>query len=209
VLHAWTQTVVHHSHVHCLVPGGGLSHDGQRWIGSRQRFLLPVKVLLRPFRGKFLALLQEAAGRGELRFAGTTADLGDPAARAAFLRAMHRKEWVVYAKPPFGSPELVLKYLARYTHRVAISNSRIVSVAGDDVTFHYRDRKHGNIRRTMTLPGVEFLRRFLLDDRRTRCSTTIGTSRSSRASGMGRCPRGVRPAMLGKEGREVVSWGAG
>jgi hypothetical protein len=162
VLHTWTQTLLHHPHVHCVVPGGGLSHDGERWIPSRRRFFLPVKVLSRLFRGKFLALLKESAERGELRFAGATADLAGADARAAFLHDMHRKEWVVYAKPPFGSPEQVLKYLARYTHRVAISNGRIVGIEEDGVTFHYQDRKHGNIQRTMTLSGVEFLRRFLL-----------------------------------------------
>jgi len=162
VLHTWTQTLLHHPHVHCVVPGGGLAHDGEQWIPSRQRFFLPVKVVSRLFRGKFLALLKEAAERGQLRFAGATAELAGADARAVFLRDMHRKEWVVYAKPPFGSPELVLKYLARYTHRVAISNARIAGVEEAGVTFRYRDRKHGNIERTMTLSGVEFLRRFLL-----------------------------------------------
>lgn len=162
VLHTWTQTLLHHPHVHCVVPGGGLSPDGQRWVPTRQRFLLPVQVLSRLFRGKFLALLKEAADRGDLRFAGPTAELADPESRALFLRDMRRNEWIVYAKPPFGSPEQVLKYLARYTHRVAISNRRIAAVDDDAVTFRHRDRKQGNVERTMTLSGVEFLRRFLL-----------------------------------------------
>jgi hypothetical protein len=162
VLHSWSQTLEHHPHLHCVVPGGGLSPDGTRWVACREDFFLPVKVLSSLFRGKFLALLDEAARRGELRFGGSTAAYADPKAWAAFLGRMRRKPWVVYAKPPFGSPEQVLKYLARYTHRVAISNQRLVSVTDDHVTFRYRDRKRGNAMRTMTLGGVEFLRRFLL-----------------------------------------------
>jgi hypothetical protein len=144
------------------VPGGGLSPDGSRWIPCRENFFLPVKVLSRLFRGKFLALLDEAAHKGELRFVGSTAALAEPAAWAAFLTEMRREAWVVYAKPPFGSPEQALKYLARYTHRVAISNRRIVSVTDQHVSFRYRDRRRGDVMRTMTLDGVEFLRRFLL-----------------------------------------------
>lgn len=162
ILHTWTQTLLYHPHVHCVVPGGGLSLDGARWIGCRDNFFLPVKVLSPVFRGKFLALLDAAAGRGSLRFSGSTASLADPRAWTAFVRQMRRKEWVVYAKPPFGSPARVLKYLARYTHRVAISNSRIVSLTNEHVTFRYRDRARGNEMRTMKLSGVEFLRRFLL-----------------------------------------------
>lgn len=162
VLHTWTQTLEHHPHVHCVVPGGGLSPDGTRWIPCRERFFLSVKVLSRLFRGKFLARLAQAAERGELRFAGSTAALANAGDWANFLRQMRRKDWVVYAKPPFGSPAQVLKYLARYTHRVAISNARILAADGGRVTFRYRDRAPGNARRTMTLPGVEFLRRFLL-----------------------------------------------
>lgn len=162
ILHTWTQTLLHHPHLHCVVPGGGLSPDGSRWVACRENFFLPVKVLSSLFRGKFLALLDGAARRGELRFGGSTAALADPKVWAAFLGQMRRKAWVVYAKPPFGSPEQVLKYLARYTHRVAISDQRIVSVTDSHVTFRYRDRKHGNAMRTMTLGGVELLRRFLL-----------------------------------------------
>jgi hypothetical protein len=162
VLHTWTQTLLHHPHIHCVVPGGGLSPDRRRWIGCRDNFFLPVKVLSRLFRGKFLALLDAAAKRGALRFAGSTAALADSRAWTSLLRQMHRKNWVVYAKPPFGSPEQVLKYLARYTHRVAISNRRIASLTNEHVTFRYRDRSHGNATREMNLDGVEFLRRFLL-----------------------------------------------
>jgi hypothetical protein len=162
ILHTWTQTLLHHPHIHCVVPGGGLSPDRTRWIGCRDNFFLPVKVLSRLFRGKFLALLDVAAKRGALRFAGSTASLADPRAWTSLLRQMHRKDWVVYAKPPFGSPERVLKYLARYTHRVAISNRRIASLTDEHVTFRYHDRAHGNAIREMKLDGVEFLRRFLL-----------------------------------------------
>jgi hypothetical protein len=144
------------------VPGGGLSPDGTRWIGCRQTFFLPIRVLSRVFRGKFLELLDAAAKQGTLRFRDSAASLADPHAWRAFVRQMRAKEWVVYAKPPFGSPTQVLKYLARYTHRVAISDRRIVSLTDDEVTFRYRDRTHRNEIRTMKLRGVEFLRRFLL-----------------------------------------------
>jgi len=162
ILHTWTQTLLFHPHLHCLVPGGGLTPDGSHWVGCRDTFFLPIRVLSRIFRGKFLALLDQAARRGEIRFAGSLAPLASLDAWAAFLRPLRRIEWVVYAKPPFGSPGRVLKYLARYTHRVAISNSRIVSLTQEHVTFRYRDRSHANAIRTMTLGGVEFLRRFLL-----------------------------------------------
>ena len=161
ILHTWTQTLLHHPHIHCIVPGGGLSPDGTRWVKCRAGFLLPVRLLSRLYRGKFLAYLAEAACAGDLRFAGATAALADPSAFAAFLAEQRRKEWVVYAKPPFGSPEQVLKYLARYTHRVAISDRRILGIEDDAVTFRYRDNARGG-HHVMTLDGVEFLRRFLL-----------------------------------------------
>jgi hypothetical protein len=144
------------------VPEGGLSPDGSRWIHCRDGFLLPIRVLSRVYRGKFLTYLAEAARAGTLRFAGVTAPLATPSGFDAFLREQRRKEWVVYAKPPFGSPEQVLKYLARYTHRVAISDRRILAIHDDSVTFRYRDNAHGGRQRVMTLKGVEFLRRFLL-----------------------------------------------
>jgi hypothetical protein len=162
VLHTWTQTLLHHPHVHCVVPGGGLSPDGTRWIASRANFFLSVRVLSRLFRGKLLALLTKVVVAGKVRFKGSTAHLSEPGAWSRFCNEMCTKEWVVYSKPPFGSPEQVLKYLARYTHRVAISNSRIVSMSDTHVSFRYRDRARGDITRTMTLDGVEFLRRFLL-----------------------------------------------
>jgi hypothetical protein len=162
ILHTWTQTLLFHPHLHCVVPGGGLSADATRWIACRKTFFLPVRVLSPVFRGKFLQQLDHAATSGALRFSGSTAGLADTRAWCAFVRHLRRKNWVVYAKPPFGSPHQVLKYLARYTHRVAISNRRIVSITDRDVTFRYRDRKCGNVVRSMTLDGAEFLRRFLL-----------------------------------------------
>jgi hypothetical protein len=161
ILHTWTQTMQHHPHVHCIVPGGGLSPDRSRWVKSRDKFLLPVAVLSCLYRKKFLAYLAEAARAGSLQFAGVTAHLASATGFEAFLQEQQDKAWVVYAKPPFGSPEQVLKYLARYTHRVAISDRRIQSIQGDTVTFGYRDNASG-LQREMTLDGVEFLRRFLL-----------------------------------------------
>jgi hypothetical protein len=161
VLHTWTQTMLHHPHVHCIVPGGGISLDGSRWVHTRPNFLLPIAVLSPLFRGKFLAYLAEAARAGALRFAGATAPLATAEGFAAFLQEQRDKDWVVHAKPPFGSPEQVLKYLARYTHRVAISDRRILDIDDTGVTFRYRDNASGT-QLTMRLDGVEFLRRFLL-----------------------------------------------
>lgn len=160
ILHTWTQTLLHHPHIHCIVPGGGISADGTRWVKSRKDFFVHVNPLSGLFRGKFLAYLQEAARAGLLRFAGATAELATPTGFAAFLQEQRDKKWVVYAKPPFGSPEQVLKYLARYTHRVAISDRRIIAIQDAGVTFRYRDNQRGQ--QVMTLDGVEFLRRFLL-----------------------------------------------
>jgi len=161
VLHTWTQTLLHHPHVHCVVPAGGLSPDGQRWIGARARFFLPVRVLSRLFRGKLLNRLDRARDRGELCFGGSTADLSGDRSWKRWLARQYRKEWVVYVKPPFGSPEQVLKYLARYTHRVAISDHRLVSMQGSRVAFRYRDRRRNDRIRTMTLEANELLCRFL------------------------------------------------
>lgn len=161
ILHTWTQTLIHHPHVHCVVPGGGLAPDGSHWVPSRDDFFLPVRVLASLFRGKFLAFLRKAQQTGTLRFAGATADLATPDGFAALLKAQRDRAWVVYAKAPFGSPEQVLKYLARYTHRVAISDRRILSMDDKGVTFRYRDNATGS-HKSMTLDGSEFLRRFLL-----------------------------------------------
>ena len=162
VLHTWGQNLQHHPHLHCVVPGGGLSPDHTRWISARSHFLLPVKVLSRVFRGKFLALLQTAFRKGRLQFHGSLAALPRKPAFQSLLGRAYSCEWVVYTKPPFGSPEQVLRYLSRYTHRVAISNHRIVKVADGNVTFLWRDYAHGNKKRQMTLPACEFLRRFFL-----------------------------------------------
>jgi len=162
VLHTWSQNLLLHPHLHCLVPAGGLALDGSRWIACRRKFFLPVNVLSRLFRGKLLAFLQAAWAEGKLQFHGQLTALAAPARFRALLHQLHQKEWVVYAKPPFGGPQHVLKYLARYTHRVAISNSRLVSLADDQVSFQWRDSKDGKRRKTMTLEAVEFIRRFLL-----------------------------------------------
>jgi len=162
VLHTWNQKLGLHPHVHCVIPAGGLSLDHTRWIKSRYRFFLPVKVLSRVFRGKFIAALKGAFREGQLRFYGNLALLAEPKIFAASLRPLFRKDWVVYAKRPFGGPEYVLQYLGRYTHRVAISNHRLVSFADGKVTFRWRDSAHHNEQKLMTLPLDEFLRRFLL-----------------------------------------------
>ena len=162
VLHTWGQNLLHHPHVHCVVPGGGLSPDGNSWRSCPPGFFLPVKVLSRVFRGKFLDLTRRAFERGELSFQGALARLNDSGAFAARLDAVRTTNWVVYAKPPFGGPAQVLKYLARYTHRVAISNHRLVALEHGRVTFRWKDYKHGNRRRTMTLDASEFIQRFLL-----------------------------------------------
>jgi len=161
ILHTWGQTLQRHPHIHCVVPGGGLSSDGQRWIRSPPRFFLPVKVLSRVFRGKFVAGLKRAFHRRTLRFYGACLPLAEEAAFGRFLRMLFREDWVVYAKRPFGGPEHVLHYLARYTHRVAISNHRLVDLTDTHVTFRWKDYAHHNKRRTMTLTHEVFLRRFL------------------------------------------------
>jgi hypothetical protein len=162
VLHTWGQNLLHHPHLHCVIPAGGLSPDHPRWIHPHYPFLLPVKVLSRVFRGKFVAGLKRRFRQGQLIFAGSLQPLSDPKAFASFLRTLFRQDWVVYAKPPFGGPERVLRYLARYTHRVAISNHRLVAFEHDRVTFLWKDYTHGQKKRKMTLSSQEFLRRFLL-----------------------------------------------
>jgi hypothetical protein len=155
VLHTWGQNLLHHPHVHCVVPAGGISPDGTRWIRCRRGFFLPVRVLSRVFRGKFIAGLKRAADGGRLT----------PPAAASLERLLDqvvRHDWVVYAKRPFGGPQQVLKYLARYTHRVAISNRRLVALRDGRVTFRWKDYAHGGRTRCMTLAATEFIRRFLL-----------------------------------------------
>src|SRR2546429_2425331 len=162
VLHTWNQKLQLHPHVHCVVPAGGLSLDHTRWIRSRPRFFLPIAVLRRVFRGKFVAALKSAFEHDQLHFSGNLARLAQPKIFASWLRPLFRKDWVVYSKPPFGGPEYVLQYLGRYTHRVAISNHRLVSLADGQVTFRWRDSAHHNEQKLMTVSLDEFLRRFLL-----------------------------------------------
>src|SRR5437764_1738006 len=162
VLHTWNQKLQLHPHVHCVVPAGGLSRDHARWIRSHPHFFLPIAVLRRVFRGKFVAALSSAFQRGQLHLAGELAPLTHPKFFAAWLRPLFRKDWVVYSKPPFGGPEYVLQYLGRYTHRVAISNHRLVALTDDQVIFRWRDSADHNRQKLMTLSLDEFLRRFLL-----------------------------------------------
>jgi hypothetical protein len=161
VLHTWGQNLALHPHAHCVVTGGGLAPDGSRWIAGSDRFFLPVRVLSRVFRGKFLAGLRAAFRRGRLRFPGRLAALTRPERFDRLMAEAVRTEWVVFARPPFGGAATVLKYLARYTHRAALSNRRLVDLTGGRVTFRWKDYAHGGRRGTMTLEAVEFVRRFL------------------------------------------------
>jgi hypothetical protein len=161
ILHTWGQNLMHHPHIHCAVPGGGLSPDGC-WISSRKGFFLPVRVLSRLFRGVFLDLLKNAFEEGNLKFFGDLRKLSEPGAFSSHLKSARREEWVVYAKPPLGGPAQVLEYLGRYTHRVAISNNRLLSLEDGHVTFSWKDYRCGNRISTMTLDAHEFIRRFLL-----------------------------------------------
>jgi hypothetical protein len=169
ILHTWGQTLTPHPHIHCVVLGGGLAPDHSRWIASSSGFLLLVKVLSRVFRGKFVAGLRRlfALGlrrlfaRDQLRFFGECVPLHNQKRFAIFLRTLYRQDWVVYAKPPFGGPEHVLHYLARYAHRVAISNHRLLSVSAAEVCFRWKDYAHHGRQRTLTLASEEFLRRFI------------------------------------------------
>jgi hypothetical protein len=162
ILHTWGQNLLHHPHLHCVVPGGGPSVDGTRWVGCRPGFFLPVRVLSRLFRRLFLAQLQDAFAAGELRFYHALAALHDTGAWARYLAPLARAEWVVYAKPPFGGPERVLEYLGRYTHRVAIANHRLVDFAAGEVAFRWKDYRHQSRHKVMRLAAPEFVRRFLL-----------------------------------------------
>src|SRR6476659_9137875 len=162
VLHTWGQTLQHHPHVHCVVPGGGPSLDGTRWVACRPGFFLPVRVLSRLFRRLFLQELENAFAAGKLRFFSNLVSLAEPQAFARRLRELQRLDWVVYAKPPFGGPEQVLAYLGRYTHRVAIANSRLLSLADGKIRFTWKDYRADGKTKVMTLDADEFIRRFLL-----------------------------------------------
>ena len=161
VLHSWGQNLHFHPHLHCVVPGGGLTANRDRWRNGRRRFLLPVKVLSALFRRLFLEALQQAYSAGKLKFFGEQKNLEAPARFAAFLAPLKRCKWVVYAKPPFGGPQKVLEYLGRYTHRVAISNHRLLAMEDGQVSFSWKDYRDGK-KKQMTVPAEEFIRRFLL-----------------------------------------------
>jgi len=162
LLHTWTQTLTYHPHLHCIVTGGGLAPDGKKWIPTGADFFLPVKVVARLFRGKFLAYLQHAYKEDQLQFSPPITAWADKKTFRQQFTPLYQKDWVVYCKPPFGSPRQTLAYLARYTHRVALSNDRIVRVEAEQVIFRYRDRTDHDRIKTMSLPAVEFIRRFLL-----------------------------------------------
>jgi hypothetical protein len=162
VLHTWNQQLQFHPHAHCILAAGGMSQDHTRWISSSRRFFLPIKVLSRVFRGKFVAGLKAAFCAGTLKFHGRVLYLREPRAFESWLRTLFRQDWIVYAKRPFGGPQHALRYLGAYTHRVAISNHRLVALEDGNVTFRWRDSAHGNKKKLMTLPVDEFLRRFLL-----------------------------------------------
>jgi hypothetical protein len=162
ILHTWGQNLQLHPHIHCVVPGGGISPDGKQWISSRKGFFLPVRVLSSLFQKKFLYYLAQAFGKGEFSFYGNVQSLADEYNWKQFIAMLKKSKWVVYAKPPFGCADRVLKYLARYTHRVAITNQRLIGLDNSRVKFHWKDYANNNIHRTMSLDAVEFIRRFLL-----------------------------------------------
>jgi len=162
VLHSWGQSLMFHPHLHCVVPGGGLSPDGNRWIPCRKGFFLPVRALSRLFRRLFVESMEKAFDAGQLQFFSALEELRDPTAFRRLLGRVRSREWVVYAKKPFAGPQQVLDYVGRYTHRVAISNNRILNIEDGLVTFRYKDYRDGSQQRTMTLAADEFIRRFLL-----------------------------------------------
>lgn len=162
VLHTWGQNLLHHPHLHCVVPGGGISPDGTRWMSCRPRFFLPVRVLSCLFRRLFLKYLQEAFDAGKLTLSSSLETLRDPQVFRQHLHRVRKVKWVVYAKPPFAGPQQVVDYVGRYTHRVAISNHRIMGIENGQVSFNWRDYRDNNQQKIMTLPAEEFIRRFLL-----------------------------------------------
>ena len=162
VLHTWGQTLMLHPHLHCVIPGGGLSPDGSRWIPCRNNFFLPVRVLSRLFRRLFLEHLRAAFDSGQLQFFSSLQELQHEQAFSRYLAPLRNEEWVVYAKRPFAGPQHVLDYLGRYTHRVAISNERLLNIDNDQVSFSWKDYRDHNQQKTMTLSAAEFIRRFLL-----------------------------------------------
>jgi hypothetical protein len=164
ILHTWGQNLLHHPHIHCVVPGGGLSPGYERWISCKPGFFLPVRVLSRLFRRLFLEALEKAFQTGKLQFFGEIESLQTEAAFLESLTPLRQREWVVYAKPPFGGPQQALEYLGRYTHRIALSNDRLLALDHAQVTFQWKDyrQEHQQKSRRMTLPASEFIRRFLI-----------------------------------------------
>ncbi|MBC8059909.1 MAG: IS91 family transposase [Clostridiaceae bacterium] len=162
ILHTWGQNLINHPHIHCVVPSGGLSVDGQRWISSKKKFFIPVKVLSRKFRGKYLFYLKKLLDENKLKFLGENDHLAQQDILKLYIDKLYSKEWVVYCKPPFGSAEAVLQYLGRYTHRVAISNNRIVQAENGFVVFKWRDYADNNQQKFMTVTTEEFIRRFIM-----------------------------------------------
>ena len=162
VLHTWGQNLLHHPHLHCVIAGGGLSHDGKRWISCRKGFFLPVKVLSRLFRRLFLLHLKTAFNSGQLQFFSSLQELQEPHSFAHYLTPLANKEWVVYAKKPFAGSKQVLDYVGRYTHRVAISNNRLLDIDSGQVAFHWKDYRDDNKQKIITVSAEEFTRRFLL-----------------------------------------------
>lgn len=190
VLHTWGQNLHYHPHVHCLVPGGGLSPDNNHWVGSRKKFFLPVKVLSRLYRGRFLTYLVAAHQEGRLTFHGELARLTNLEAFRQYLAPVRTIDWVVYSKPPFGGPEQVVQYIGRYTHRVAISNHRLVNLEDGRVTFRWRDYRDGNAQKTMTLSAHEFIGRFvqhILPERFVRLRSYGILSTRNRPTKLARC----------------------
>ena len=162
ILHTWGQNLLFHPHLHCVVTGGGLAPDGQHWVAGRRRYLLPVKVLGKLFRGKFLAGLKKAYQAGQLKLTGSVMHLGDPRAFQQLLQQLYSNNWVVYAKRPFGGATQVFRYLGRYSHRVAIANSRLASMEHDRVSFRWKDYSDNHRTKVMTVSAEEFIRRLLL-----------------------------------------------
>ncbi len=162
ILHTWGQNLMDHPHIHCVVPGGGLSPDGKHWVSCRKGFFMPVRVMSSLFRGKFLDHLKNRFESGDLIFPGGIRHLKDPGTFEVFRGQFYHKKWVVYCKPPFDGAEGVLKYLGRYTHRIAISNNRVLNVEDGNVSFRWRDYADGDKQKIMTLKADEFIRRFLL-----------------------------------------------
>lgn len=162
LLHTWGQNLMNHPHIHCVIPGGGLSLDQSKWINSKKKFFIPVKVLSRKFRGKFLYYVNELYLKNKLKFPSNISELGSRDVFSQFKDSLYKKEWIVYSKPPFGGAEHVLQYLSRYTHRVAISDNRIIKVDNDSVVFKWRDYKDNNKEKIMTLNPQEFIRRFTM-----------------------------------------------